>query len=68
MSLAEIRVEISKLTERERTQLLHELAEADADAWDRQIAEDFATGKLDALIAEADGDVAAVNLPNRESS
>ena len=59
MSLAEIRVEIAKLTDRERTQLLQELAEADAAAWDRQIAEDFAAGKLDALMAEADADVAA---------
>jgi len=54
MSLAEIRVEIAKLTDRERTQLLQELAEADADAWDRQIAEDAKAGKLDHLIAEAD--------------
>jgi len=54
MSLAEIRVEIAKLTDRERTQLLQELAEADADAWDRQIAEEAKAGKLDHLIAEAD--------------
>jgi len=59
MSLAEIRAEIAKLTDRERTQLLQELAELDADAWDRQIAEDYAAGKLDALIAEADADVKA---------
>ena len=59
MSLAEIRAEIDKLTDRERTQLLQELAELDADAWDRQIAEDYAAGKLDALIAEADADVKA---------
>jgi len=57
MSLAEIRAEIAKLTDRERTQLLQELAEMDAAAWDRQIAEDFAAGKLDALIAEADADI-----------
>ncbi|MDR3402712.1 MAG: hypothetical protein P4L99_09450 [Chthoniobacter sp.] len=59
MSLAEIRVEIAKLTDRERPQLLQELAEADAAAWDRQIAEDAKAGKLDHLIAEADEDVKA---------
>jgi uncharacterized iron-regulated protein len=59
MSLAEIRSEIAKLTDAERTQLLHEMAEADAEAWDRQIAEDAKAGRLDHLIAEADEDVAA---------
>jgi hypothetical protein len=62
MSLAEIRAEIAKLTDRERTQLLQEIAEADADAWDRQIAEDYAAGRLDALIAEADADAKAGRL------
>ena len=59
MSLAEIRAEIAKLTDRERTQLLQELEEMAAAAWDKQIGEDFAAGKLDALIAEADADAAA---------
>ena len=66
MSLAEIRAEIAKLTDRERTQLLQELAEMDAEAWDKQIAEDAQAGRLDHLIAEADADVAAgrvVELP-----
>jgi len=54
MSLIEIRAEIAKLTDRERAQLLQELAEAEAEAWDQQIAEDFDAGKLDVLIAEAD--------------
>ncbi len=59
MGLAEIRVEIAKLTDRERTQLLQELAEADADAWDRQIAEDAKAGRLDALAEEALKDLRA---------
>lgn len=59
MSLTEIRAEISKLTDEERRQLLRELEEAEATAWDRQIANDFAAGKLNDLIAEADADVKA---------
>jgi hypothetical protein len=59
MSLAEIRVEIAKLTDLERAQLIRELEEAEAAAWDRQIGEDFDAGKLDALIAEADADAKA---------
>lgn len=59
MSLTEIRAEISKLTDEERRQLLRELEEAEAAAWDRQIANDFAAGKLDDLIAEAEADVKA---------
>jgi len=59
MSLTEIRAEIAKLTDRERTQLLQELAEADATAWDRQIAEDAKAGRLDALADEALNDLRA---------
>ncbi|MEI9894892.1 MAG: hypothetical protein WDN28_13655 [Chthoniobacter sp.] len=59
MGLAEIRVEIAKLTDRERTKLLQELAEADAEAWDRQIAGDAKAGKLDALAEEALRDLRA---------
>jgi hypothetical protein len=59
MSLAEIRAEISKLTDRERWQLLQELEEAQAEAWDRQIAEDAKAGRLDALAEEAMKDLKA---------
>jgi hypothetical protein len=59
MSLAEIRAEIAKLTDRERTQLLQELEEMAAAAWDKQIAEDAQAGRLDALADEALRDLRA---------
>jgi hypothetical protein len=64
MSLAEIREEITKLTDAERRQLLQELTEMDFDAWDRQIAEDAKAGRLDALADEALNDLRAGRCTN----
>jgi hypothetical protein len=49
MSVAEIEQAIQKLNRDDLSKLRHWFAEYDADAWDRQMEEDAASGKLDKL-------------------
>lgn len=52
-SIAKIQEKILALSETDYRQLRQWFNELDWDKWDRQIAEDSNTGKLDFLIAEA---------------
>jgi len=58
-SVAEIQIEIEKLSPAEQRKLAHWFAEVQADAWDAQIEEDINAGRLDHLIAHAEADIAA---------
>jgi len=55
-TLVEIEEAIAKLTESEFRVLLTRLRERDAEAWDRQIGADAASGRLDALYARLAGE------------
>lgn len=55
----EIEAAIKQLPESEMRQLATWLSEYLEDTWDRQIEKDVALGKLDALIAKAEADIAA---------
>ncbi len=62
MKLEDICEAITAMTPVERSRirmLLDSMAEADADAWDRQIEEDARNGKLDKLADEALADFRA---------
>lgn len=48
-----IKLEIQRLPRRERTRLASWLLQGEEEEWDRQIARDFETGKLDRLIQRA---------------
>ena len=48
-TVEKIEQEISKLTPRELAQFRAWYSDFDSDAWDGQIAQDLAAGKLDAL-------------------
>ena len=54
MSLAELKEAVRKLSERELAELAAFIAEQDNAAWDKQMDEDAASGKLDFLFEEAD--------------
>ena len=54
MSILEIETAITKLSPAEVKQLLSWLEERYADIWDRQITEDLDSGRLDAIISEAE--------------
>lgn len=56
-SVQEIEAAISQLSESDRAKLLQWLANLDQDAWDKQIADDVAAGRLDALADEALSDL-----------
>lgn len=58
-SLTEIETAIKSLPEEEARKLSVWLQEYVADQWDNQIAADFASGKLDRLIAAAEADITA---------
>jgi len=58
-TLLEIKAAIDRLTPREYAELLAMLHPTTDDDWDRQIAADAATGRLDRVIAEARADLAA---------
>ena len=60
-TLEEIKVAIEKLSPSQRAELEAYLQQAD-DAWDRQIAADAQTGKLNRLIAQVDANIDAGNL------
>ena len=59
MSVQEIEVAITHLPVRDVTELLSWLVEHHAEVWDKQIEYDLDSGKLDALLAEVDGEYAA---------
>lgn len=52
----EIEEAIARLPETEFRVLLARLKERDAEAWDRQLEEDAASGRLDALYARLTGE------------
>ena len=54
MSIAEIESAIAQLPERDFAELMVWIQEYHDRVWDKQIANDLAAGRLDALIAEAD--------------
>ena len=61
-TIEQIQTAIETLTPEEYARLRAWLLERDAAAWDRQIAEDAAAGKLDFLRAEALAEKAAGQL------
>ncbi|MBA2435882.1 MAG: hypothetical protein M3480_00225 [Verrucomicrobiota bacterium] len=68
MSLAEIKQAIGQLRPEERTALTAFLVQQDNAAWDQQIQEDAAAGRLDHLFEEADeerGDQGLRDWPTR---
>ncbi|MCT7961007.1 hypothetical protein NG791_10000 [Laspinema sp. D1] len=56
-TLVEIEVAIGQLPEAEVRQLAQWLQQYLDDAWDQQMKEDLASGKLDKLIAKAEADI-----------
>ena len=52
MTLQEMEKAITKLSPRELDELVGWLQEYYAESWDKQIEQDAASGKLDALLAE----------------
>jgi hypothetical protein len=54
MSLVEIESAITQLPAKEFTELMDWLQKYRDQAWDKQIENDLAAGRLDAIIAEAD--------------
>ena len=54
MSITEIEAAITQLPRREFAELIAWLREYEAAAWDRQIEEDLAAGRLDQLLADAE--------------
>jgi hypothetical protein len=56
-TVAEIKVAISRLTLEERAEVARVLHQWEDDAWDKQIQQDLAAGKLDALLAKVDDEL-----------
>jgi len=56
-TVAEIKAAISRLTLEERAEVARCLHEWEDDAWDKQIQQDLAAGKLEALLAKVDDDI-----------
>jgi hypothetical protein len=63
-ALPEIETAIKQLPEHDVRQLARWLQNYLNEKWDRQMEEDLATGKLDAMIAKAEADIAANNVRN----
>lgn len=63
-NLLEIEAAIKQLPEKDVRQLAIWLQNYLNDLCDRQIESDLASGKLDALIAKAEADIAANNVRN----
>jgi hypothetical protein len=57
--VAEIKERVERLGPEQKAELRDWFLERDWADWDRQIADDFAAGRLDDLIAEAEADRAA---------
>ena len=64
MSLAEIRNAVRELSPKELAELAAFIAKQDNAAWDKQIADDAAGGKLDFLFEEAERERTAGQLRN----
>lgn len=62
MSLAEIKNAVSALSPKELAELAAFISKQDNAAWDKQIEEDAATGKLDALFKESERERSAGEL------
>ena len=62
MSLAEIKQAVAQLAPHELTALTAYLVKRDQAAWDEQMEEDAASGKLDRLFEEADSERAKGTL------
>ena len=58
MSLTEIREAIQKLSLEERAELNRLLYGWEDDAWDKQMADDAAAGRLDEIVKRAETDMA----------
>jgi hypothetical protein len=58
-TLQEIKAAIDTLPPTEQAELQRWLNERSFDAWDRQIAEDAAAGRLDDLLTQADAEIDA---------
>jgi len=61
-ALPEIEAAIKQLPENDVRQLAGWIQNYLNENWDRQMEEDLAAGKLDALIAKAEADIAANNV------
>ena len=61
-TVAEIKAAISCLSLEERAEVARCLHEWEDDAWDRQMQQDLAAGKLDRLLAKVDADIEAGKL------
>jgi hypothetical protein len=61
-TVSEIKAAISRLSLAERADIARCLHEWEDDAWDQQMRQDLATGKLDRLLAKVDTDIAAGKL------
>ena len=59
MSVKDIEAAISQLPATDVAELLSWLAEHHAQVWDKQIEYDLESGRLDALLAEVDGEYEA---------
>lgn len=57
MTLEEIKASIAHLTLEERAEVARCLHEWSDDDWDRQMKNDLASGKLDALLGKVDADI-----------
>lgn len=69
MSLAEIKNAVRELPPKELAELASFISQQDNAAWDKQMEQDAASGKLDFLFDEADRERAAGQLrdwPERE--
>jgi hypothetical protein len=60
--VAKIKAEIQALTARQRRALTKWLLDQEQEAWDRQMDDDAASGRLDFLIAEAEREEKAGRL------
>jgi hypothetical protein len=54
MSLTEIEVAIAQLTSADLAELMNWLEDYHAKAWDKRIADDLDSGRLDTLLADVD--------------
>ena len=57
-TVAEIKAAIARLTLEERAEVARCLHEWEDDAWDQQMQQDLAAGKLDRLLVKVDDDIA----------
>lgn len=58
-TVAEIKAAIAHLTLDERAEVARCLHQWEDDAWDEQMRQDLAAGKLDRLLAKVDADIEA---------